>query len=271
MCHVPSLYHPEESNLPYSKQLISVRLSRTRRWPYLWLTELHSKIWGQKNRQQELFTAVEITTADWKNGLQNCIRIAPQKRSIHKTWGTPIVQNSLERRRYTCHTCHSLWYRKLRGWGGEQWGWRRTLFPFPVHSRVFGFIQFVTRDTLLRMPQPLLVRQEYKFLTKRLPDHSAILTSGHWPGTGGMPVFLFHAESHPNTRQGFLPLHSNGRTPWSMVIHSYIRSSVVPFIMFPGHHSTWPYHCIVDADMRHPENFSVSHRCRLLWPHCQGA
>ena len=80
-----------------------------------------------------------------------------------------------------------------------------SLFPFTVEFLDLSSLKLET--PLLRMPQPLLIRQEYKFLTERLPDRPAIL-SGQ-PGTGGIPVFLSHA--HPNTRQDFSPLHSNGR------------------------------------------------------------
>lgn len=100
----------EESNLSYSKQLISVRLSRTHRWPYLcsdvlkrrqpdshddldhpkrsrtvheddWLTELHSKIWGQKNRRQELFATAEITTAHYKELEERLTKLHPNRHS----------------------------------------------------------------------------------------------------------------------------------------------------------------------------------------------
>jgi hypothetical protein len=31
-----------------------------------WLTEIHSRIWGQEDRRQELLTTVEITAAHYK-------------------------------------------------------------------------------------------------------------------------------------------------------------------------------------------------------------
>jgi hypothetical protein len=44
-----------------------------------WLTELHSKIWGQEDRRQELFMTVEITTAHYKELEERLTKLHPNR------------------------------------------------------------------------------------------------------------------------------------------------------------------------------------------------
>ena len=61
-----------------------------------------------------------------------------------------------------------------------------SLFPFVLNFMDFSTLELETPP--VRMPQPLLIRQEYSFLTERLGKRSAII-SGQ-PGTGEVLVFL---------------------------------------------------------------------------------
>ena len=191
-----------------------------------WLTELHSKIWDQKNRRQELFTTVEITTAHYKELEKRLTKLHPNRHS--ETYeAQDVLSVKLEVLRsfkppsnggatHAIHATHPDI--EAEGESNEVDDELDSLFPFTVEFLDLSSLKL--RPRLLRMPQPFLVRQEYKFLTKRLPNRSVIL-SGQ-PGTGGMRVFLFHAESHPNTRQDLLPLHSNDRLHdrWSSILIS---------------------------------------------------
>jgi hypothetical protein len=219
-----------------------------------WLTELHSKIWGQKNRRQELFTTVEITTAHYKELEERLEKLHPNRHSetyeaqdvlsikleVLRSFKTPSNGGATHATHPDIESCEA------EGESNEVDDELYSLFPFTVEFLDLSSLKLET--SLLRMPQQLLVRQEYKFLTKRLPDRSAIL-SGQ-PGTGGMPVFLSHAESHPNTRQDFLPLHSNGRLhdQWSSILISGPRWYCLS--RFQRHHNSQllavvlAYHCI---------------------------
>jgi hypothetical protein len=175
-----------------------------------WLTELHSKIWGQENRRQELFTTVKITTAHYKKLEERLTKLYPNRHSeIYEAQDVLSIKLEVLRSFITPSndgatnvTCLDA---EIEGESNEVDDELYSLFPFTIEFLDLSSLKLET--PLLRMSQPLLIRQEYKFLTERLPDRSAIL-SGQ-PGTGGTPVFLSHAESHPNTRQDFLSLHSN--------------------------------------------------------------
>ena len=269
--------------ISYSDQRIPAHLSHTHCWPYLcpdvlkrqrtdshddldhpkrsrtvhvpaWLTELHSKIWGQEDRRQELFMSVEITTAHYKELEERLTKLHPNRHS--ETYeAQDVLSIKLEvlrsfKTRGATHATHATYpdieSYEAEGESNEVDDELYSLFPFTVEFLDLSSLKLET--PLLRMTQPLLIRQEYNFLTKRLPDRPAIL-SGQ-PGTGGIPVFLSHAEPHPNTRQGLLPLHSNGRLHdrWSSILISGPQWYCLP--RFQRHHNSLllgvelAYHCV---------------------------
>jgi hypothetical protein len=220
-----------------------------------WLTELHSKIWGQEDRRQELFTTVKITTAHYKELEERLTKLYPNRHSetyeaqdvlsikldVLRSFKTP--SNGTHATHATHPDAESY---ETEGESNEVDDELYSLFPFTVEFLDLSSLKLET--TLLRMQQPLLIRQEYKFLTERLPNRSTIL-SGQ-PGTGGIPVFLSHAESHPNTRQDFLPLHSNDRLhdQWSSILISGPQRYCLT--CFQRHHNSQllgvelAYHCV---------------------------
>jgi hypothetical protein len=150
----------------------------------LWLRELHSKIWG--GTETTLTRTVEVTEADYValkerlNGLHDQTGVQLAKcnllRSLPAKKASSNVQDDVEKDDSEASDNHKL-------------------FP-----SVFTYLDLspleLKAEVTSRFPLPILVRQDYKDMTKLIDGQSpdalgSVIVSGQ-PGTGEFLVSLFH-------------------------------------------------------------------------------
>jgi hypothetical protein len=151
---------------------------------YPWLEELHSKIWG--GAKTTLIRTVKVTEEDYKllkrnlNGLRDRRDVKLAKLEILKSLSTMTAPSNLQD--------------EVENDDSEATD-NHNLFP-----SVFTYLDLASLElkekVTSRFPLPLLVRQDYKDMTKLIDDEprdseGSVIVSGQ-PGTGEFLVSLFH-------------------------------------------------------------------------------
>jgi hypothetical protein len=144
-----------------------------------WLIELHSKIWGQEDQRQELFKTVEITAAHYEELEKRLTELYPDRHSdtyeAEEVLSIKLeVLRSFKAPSIAAPATHPDSH-EAEGKSNDIDDELCSLFPFTVEFWDLSSLKL--KNYPAQMPQPLLVRQEYKFLSKRL-GHGSVILSG---------------------------------------------------------------------------------------------
>jgi hypothetical protein len=166
-----------------------------------WLVELHSKLWNKKHLQQELFQTIEITAAHYKELQERLSKQFPNRHSpnYRPVGGVLSVKLDVLRNFKVPHPAlgHVAHPTDSDDEKNED---ENNDIDDELHSFFPATIKFLDLSSLrlrispLRMPLPLLVRDEYNFLSDmldKLPrDGSGSAIVSGQPGTGKISSFF---------------------------------------------------------------------------------
>jgi hypothetical protein len=171
-----------------------------------WLFELHSKIWGRKDLEQDLFNKLEITAAHYVELQKRLGRLYPN-RNLEDYWNSDVLSTKLNILQSFEPPPEALIQVAYPDSDGEQIGVGkdqdqedtygmddelRAFFPATVTYMDLSSLKL--KKPPLRLPVPLLIRQAYTIITNMLNelpegDAGSVIISGQ-PGTGEAPLFF---------------------------------------------------------------------------------
>ena len=162
-----------------------------------WLSELHSKIWGRENLRLELFHEVDITVTHYEKFQKHLTELQPG-RNLQNYDGVDVQSIKLDILRSFNPPLPVPPGRNDDVVGMEQTedgedddsldDELRSLFPATIHYLDLSSLEL--SNPPLRLPLPLLIRQEYNFISKVLDDRpknnkGSVIVSGQ-PGIGDL-------------------------------------------------------------------------------------
>ena len=168
-----------------------------------WLQELHKKLWNRKDIYQELFRSVTLTLADYNKLQESMTKLYPNREDNDYLDGVLAAKLAVLQSKnnhsvadhgpeHIVPPTHHDHDDDHTGGDNEVDEEIRSLFPFSLQYLDLSSLNLQFRPW--HLPLPLLVRQEYDFLTRLLDDlpkgrsGSAIITGQ--PGIGGTLSFF---------------------------------------------------------------------------------
>jgi hypothetical protein len=163
-----------------------------------WLQELHKKLWNRKELHEELFRSVRLTLADCNKLQDSMAKLYPNREEKDYRAGTDgVLAAKLAVLQSTDN--HSVTDHGPTGHDDDQTEGEDeideelcSLFPFTLEYLDLSSLHLQSLPP--RMPLPLLIREEYHFLSRmlsHLPQDgrgSTIITGQ--PGIGGILSFF---------------------------------------------------------------------------------
>jgi len=151
-----------------------------------WLTEVHPKIWNQKDLRPQLFRGVEVTREHYVTLQQRLKELHPDRDSPDYDSTNPDVLSVKLDLLRSLTPAEALSPRHC----DEDELEIKSLFPF-----ILSFLDLSTlgleQKVPIRLPLPLLIREEYKHISELI--RSPVIVSQ--PGTGEFFVSLSHRIS----------------------------------------------------------------------------
>jgi hypothetical protein len=152
-----------------------------------WLMEIHRKIWNRKDRQQKLFRTITIEFTDYERLEKRLAGLRSGRREAAYSANTAeILPVKLAFLQSIPSVASDPLNEEKVGDSYDLYDELRTLFPLTLEYLDLSNLGLQVSSP--RMPVPLLIRQEYRALSKLLGElpmdcgDSAIITGQ--PGTG---------------------------------------------------------------------------------------
>jgi hypothetical protein len=165
---------------------------------YAWLREFHSKLWGRKDLERNLFRKVKVTEEHFTS-LQGHLKLQHPDRDSPEYDGSPHdvlsvklgvlqVASSLDNNEDASEMDVDSPEASNEDDSGPKWS-------FPITFRFLDLTSLSLKKVPPRLPSPLFLRREYDDISALIwakPENSrSVIVSGQ-PGTGEILVSLSH-------------------------------------------------------------------------------
>ena len=153
-----------------------------------WLHDVHSKIWGRKDLQSEIFRQVKVTAAHY-DALQKRLKEQHPDRDLPPNYDASrnnVLSIKLETLNQTNEQIHVQDDEDLEESDGNDDTEFSSFLP--------ATLEFETQERAARLPLPLFLCEEYSLISRLLEERSncssgSAIVSGQ-PRTGEVLVFL---------------------------------------------------------------------------------